>query len=321
MIEGVRGTRSIEGLDAQKYEHIVEEFYAVYKDLGFELIKLPILEKEELFTRTTGEFTDIVTKQMYQFKDKGGRNLVLRPEGTAGVMRNFIEKKYKDQKKYIYSEQMYRYERPQKGRYREFHQVGAEIIGSNNNNASANCVEILRGSVNFLQNLNVEFSLIINTIGISEDRDKYMKTLEKYFYSNKSKLSDESVKRIDTNPLRILDSKEDNDIEVVSGAPSFKEFISNESLNHYSKIKSMLDKFDIEYTENEYLIRGLDYYNDFTFEMHPISKSGSQYALGGGGQYDNLSSLISNKQINGIGVAFGVDRLIELIEMDNTNNE
>ena len=321
MIEGVRGTRSIEGLDAQKYEHIVEEFYAVYKDLGFELIKLPILEKEELFTRTTGEFTDIVTKQMYQFKDKGGRNLVLRPEGTAGVMRNFIEKKYKDQKKYIYSEQMYRYERPQKGRYREFHQVGAEIIGSNNNNASANCVEILRGSVNFLQNLNVEFSLIINTIGISEDRDKYMKTLEKYFYSNKSKLSDESVKRIDTNPLRILDSKEDSDIEVVSGAPSFKEFISNESLNHYSKIKSMLDKFDIEYTENEYLIRGLDYYNDFTFEMHPISKSGSQYALGGGGQYDNLSSLISNKQINGIGVAFGVDRLIELIEMDNTNNE
>jgi len=321
MIEGVRGTRSIEGLDAQKYEHIVEEFYAVYKDLGFELIKLPILEKEELFTRTTGEFTDIVTKQMYQFKDKGGRNLVLRPEGTAGVMRNFIEKKYKDQKKYIYSEQMYRYERPQKGRYREFHQVGAEIIGSNNNNASDNCVEILRGSVNFLQNLNVEFSLIINTIGISEDRDKYMKTLEKYFYSNKSKLSDESVKRIDTNPLRILDSKEDNDIEVVSGAPSFKEFISNESLNHYSKIKSMLDKFDIEYTENEYLIRGLDYYNDFTFEMHPISKSGSQYALGGGGQYDNLSSLISNKQINGIGVAFGVDRLIELIEMDNTNNE
>ena len=319
MIEGVRGTRSIEGLDAQKYEHIVEEFYAVYKDLGFELIKLPILEKEELFTRTTGEFTDIVTKQMYQFKDKGGRNLVLRPEGTAGVMRNFIEKKYKDQKKYIYSEQMYRYERPQKGRYREFHQVGAEIIGSNNNNASDNCVEILRGSVNFLQNLNVEFSLIINTIGISEDRDKYMKTLEKYFYSNKSKLSDESVKRIDTNPLRILDSKEDNDIEVVSGAPSFKEFISNESLNHYSKIKSMLDKFDIEYTE--YLIRGLDYYNDFTFEMHPISKSGSQYALGGGGQYDNLSSLISNKQINGIGVAFGVDRLIELIEMDNTNNE
>jgi histidyl-tRNA synthetase len=216
---------------------------------------------------------------------------------------------------------MYRYERPQKGRYREFHQVGAEIIGSNNNNASANCVEILRGSVNFLQNLNVEFSLIINTIGISEDRDKYMKTLEKYFYSNKSKLSDESVKRIDTNPLRILDSKEDSDIEVVSGAPSFKEFISNESLNHYSKIKSMLDKFDIEYTENEYLIRGLDYYNDFTFEMHPISKSGSQYALGGGGQYDNLSSLISNKQINGIGVAFGVDRLIELIEMDNTNNE
>ena len=213
MIEGVRGTRSIEGLDAQKYEHIVEEFYAVYKDLGFELIKLPILEKEELFTRTTGEFTDIVTKQMYQFKDKGGRNLVLRPEGTAGVMRNFIEKKYKDQKKYIYSEQMYRYERPQKGRYREFHQVGAEIIGSNNNNASANCVEILRGSVNFLQNLNVEFSLIINTIGISEDRDKYMKTLEKYFYSNKSKLSDESVKRIDTNPLRILDSKEDSDIE------------------------------------------------------------------------------------------------------------
>ena len=178
MIEGVRGTRAIEGVAAQKYERIVETFNTVYKNLDFELIKIPILEKEELFTRTTGEFTDIVTKQMYQFKDKGGRSLVLRPEGTAGVMRNYIEKKYNNQKKYIYCEQMYRYERPQKGRYREFHQVGAEIIGSNDTLDSS--IDILKGSVKFLQSLNVDFSLIINTIGISEDRDKYMKTLEKY---------------------------------------------------------------------------------------------------------------------------------------------
>ncbi len=314
MIEGVRGTRAIEGVAAQKYERIVETFNTVYKNLDFELIKIPILEKEELFTRTTGEFTDIVTKQMYQFKDKGGRSLVLRPEGTAGVMRNYIEKKYNNQKKYIYCEQMYRYERPQKGRYREFHQVGAEIIGSNDTLDSS--IDILKGSVKFLQSLNVDFSLIINTIGISEDRDKYMKTLEKYFYSKKSKLSEDSVNRIDKNPLRILDSKEKSDIEVVTEAPSFKDFISNESLIHYQSIKDMLDKLDIEYTENEHLIRGLDYYNDFTFEMHPLTKSGSQYALGGGGQYDHLAALISSKKINGVGVAFGVDRLIELVDME-----
>ena len=314
MIEGVRGTRTFEGAEAKKYIKVVNTFYHVCEQAGFNLIKIPSLEKEELFSRTVGEYTDIVTKQMFTFSDKKGRKLVLRPEGTAGVMRNYIEKKYKDEKKYCYSEQMFRYERPQKGRYREFHQVGAEIIGADNRNIQSIVDIAVLGSTFLTKILPVgkNYSLNINSIGSNDDRKDYKNILSEFYKIYESNLSEESQKRIYTNPLRILDSKNEKDKLISINAPKFKDHRSKNSTEDFECFKSKITQF--EFKEDPYLVRGLDYYNGVTFEFIPNDRTGSQDALGGGGQYDSLSSFISSKQINGVGLAFGVDRIMELID-------
>ncbi len=314
MIEGVRGVRSIEGLDAIKYTKIINTFHNLCIENNFELIVLPTLEKADLFSRTVGEFSDIVTKQMYNFKDKKGRELVLRPEGTAGVMRNYIENKYKIEKFYFYSEQMFRYERPQKGRFREFHQVGAEIIGSTIGNIKPISQIVLLGK-NFIDKLydnKNEIELKINSIGTNQDRKKYINKLDEYFQKHKSSLSEDSKIRLINNPLRILDSKDKNDIKISLDSPKFSEYRSEASNNDYELFKEQISS--IPYQEDQNLVRGLDYYNGITFEYTPKDKSGSQDTLGGGGQYDSLSTLIGDKQINGVGFAFGVDRLLDLLE-------
>ena len=314
MIEGVRGVRSIEGSDAKKYTKVINTFHNLCIENNFELIILPTIEKAELFSRTVGEFTEIVTKQMYNFNDKKGRELVLRPEGTAGVMRNYIDKRYKIEKFYFYSEQMFRYERPQKGRFREFHQVGAEIIGSNNNNIEPTSQIVLLGMkfLNQLFNKKLEVDLKINSIGTNHDRKEYSIKLREYFQRYESSLSKDSKIRLLNNPLRILDSKDKNDIEISLEAPKFSEYRSIESNNDYELFKDKISS--IPYQEDDNLVRGLDYYNGITFEFLPKGKSGSQDTLGGGGQYDFLSSLISDKQINGVGFAFGVDRIVDLLD-------
>ena len=314
MIEGVRGTRTFEGSEAKKYVKVINTFYHVSEQAEFKLIKLPSLEREELFSRTVGEYTDIITKQMFTFSDKKGRKLVLRPEGTAGVMRNYIEKKYKNEKIYFYSEQMYRYERPQKGRYREFHQVGAEIVGADNRNIQS-IVDIAVLGSTFLTKILPEgknYSLNINSIGSNDDRKKYKAILSEFYKTYKSDLSEESQKRIDTNPLRILDSKNEKDKLISITAPKFKNHRSKSSNEDFENFKSKITT--LEFKEDPYLVRGLDYYNGVTFEFIPDDRRGSQDALGGGGQYDSLSSFISTKQINGVGLAFGVDRIMELID-------
>jgi len=251
---------------------------------------------------------------MFSFPDKKGRNLVLRPEGTAGVVRHHIDKKYNKIKKYYYSDQMFRYERPQKGRYREFHQVGAEIIGYENNSI-AEIFSIIQLSNDFLENCiptNTKYTFEINSIGTNEDRKIYNQKLKEYFKKNIDNLSDDSIKRLDKNPLRILDSKDKSDIAVSRNAPKLSEFRSEESNKKFNELIQMLKNSKIPYLENPFLVRGLDYYNDFTFEIVPENSKGSQDALGGGGQYDNLSKLLGGKDINGVGVAFGVDRIMEL---------
>ena len=314
MIDGVRGTRVIEGDEAKKYLEIADTFHNVANKYGFEYIKIPTLEKEELFTRSVGEHTDIVTKQMYTFPDKKGRNLVLRPEGTAGIVRHHIEKKYSITKNYYYSDQMFRYERPQKGRFREFHQVGAETLGYKSDSVNE-IFSIIQLSNDFLEScipVDSNFTFEINSIGNSEDRIKYNQVLVKYLEDHKDNLSEDSLKRLESNPLRILDSKDKNDTEILVNAPKLSEYRSDKSKDNYEKIINMISDAKISYKENPLLVRGLDYYNDFTFEIVPNESSGSQDALGGGGQYDRLSSLLGGKEINGFGVAFGIDRIMDL---------
>ena len=314
MIDGVRGTRVIEGDEAKRYLEIVNTFHNVAKKYEFDYIKIPTLEKEELFTRSVGEHTDIVTKQMYTFPDKKGRNLVLRPEGTAGIVRHHIEKKYSITKNYYYSDQMFRYERPQKGRYREFHQVGAETLGYKSDSINE-IFSIIQLSNDFLEScipVDSNFTFEINSIGNSEDRIKYNQVLVKYLEDHKDNLSEESLKRLESNPLRILDSKSKNDTEILVNAPKLSEYRSDKSKDNYEKIINMISDAKISYKENPLLVRGLDYYNDFTFEIVPNESTGSQNALGGGGQYDRLSSLLGGKEINGFGVAFGIDRIMDL---------
>ncbi len=314
MIDGVRGTRVIEGDEANRYLDIVSTFHNVSKKYDFEYIKIPTLEKEELFTRSVGEHTDIVTKQMYSFPDKKGRNLVLRPEGTAGVVRHHIEKKYSTIKNYYYSDQMFRYERPQKGRYREFHQVGAETLGYKSDSITE-IFSIIQLSNDFLEScipIDTKFAFEVNSIGSTEDRVKYNKALRKYLNNHKDNLSEDSIKRLDKNPLRILDSKDINDIEIINNGPNLADYRSDISNNNYNKIINMISDAKIAFKENPLLVRGLDYYNDFTFEILPNDSTGSQDALGGGGQYDKLSSLLGGKEVNGVGVAFGIDRIMDL---------
>ena len=314
MVDGVRGIRVLDGEEANKYLQIINIFHNVAQKYDFSFIKIPTIEKDELFTRTVGENTDIVTKQMFSFPDKKGRNLVLRPEGTAGVVRHHLDKKYNEVKKYYYSDQMFRYERPQKGRYREFHQVGAEIIGYENNSI-LDIFTIIQLSNDFLENCiptNIKYSFEINSIGTNEDRKIYNQELNEYFKQNIDNLSDDSINRLDKNPLRILDSKDTNDITISRNAPKLSEFRSKESNKKYNELIQMLKDSKISYSENPFLVRGLDYYNDFTFEIVPENSKGSQDALGGGGQYDNLSKLLGGKDNNGVGVAFGVDRIMEL---------
>ena len=314
MIDGVRGTRAIEGDKANKYLEIINTFHSVAKNYDFNYIKLPTIEKEELYTRSVGEDTDIVTKQMYSFSDKKGRNIVLRPEGTAGVVRHYIDKKYSTIKNYYYSDQMFRYERPQKGRYREFHQVGAESLGYDKNSIKE-IFSIVQLSNDFLETCvpsNTKFLFEVNSIGSSKDRKLYNKELLLYLKKHKDELSDDSKLRLDKNPLRILDSKDENDIEVIKDGPKLSKYRSKESNKKYEELLNMLSETKISFKENENLVRGLDYYNDFTFEIVPNNSQGSQDALGGGGQYDNLSNLLGSKGITGVGVAFGVDRIMEL---------
>ncbi len=314
MIDGVRGTRVIEGDNAELYLNIINTFHNVASKYSFNYIKLPTIEKEELFSRTVGDNTDIVSKQMYSFQDKKGRNLVLRPEGTAGVVRHHIDKKYSEHKNYYYSEQMFRYERPQKGRYREFHQVGAETVGCNEDSID-DIFKIAQLSNDFLESCipeNTKINFEINSIGNNEDRINFSKDLVLYLQKHRNNLSDDSRIRLENNPLRILDSKDQNDIDILKESPKLSKYRSDKSNEKYEIIKNMLSEAKISYKENEYLVRGLDYYNDFTFEIVPQGSKGSQDALGGGGQYDELAYLLGGKKINGVGVALGVDRIMEL---------
>ena len=314
MIEQVKGTRNIANEDSAKFLHVKNSFINKFSDYGYKYIQTPLLEYKELFDKSIGESSEIVTKQMYELKDKGGRDLVLRPEGTSSVVRYHAEFNKDNTSKYSYFGSMFRYENPQKNRYREFNQAGAEIVGLIDIYSD---FQIINDSLNFINNLLPGTTLKINTIGSIEDREAYVKVLYEYFSKNKEKLSNESLEKIENNTLRILDSNNSEDREIISNAPTINEYINTHSKENFESLLRLLDNSQINYEIDYSLVRGLDYYNDLTFEFH----TEESVVVGGGGRYDNLAKILSIGNFNGVGVAFGVERIMNLISEIKTSSK
>ena len=314
MIEQVKGTRNIANEDSAKFLHVKNSFINKFSEYGYKYIQTPLLEYKELFDKSIGESSEIVTKQMYELKDKGGRDLVLRPEGTSSVVRYHAEFNKDNTSKYSYFGSMFRYENPQKNRYREFNQAGAEIVGLIDIYSD---FQIINDSLNFINNLLPGTKLKINTIGSTEDREAFVKVLYEYFSKNKDKLSKESLEKIENNTLRILDSNNSEDKEIIDNAPTINEYINNDSKEDFESLLRLLDNSEINYEIDNSLVRGLDYYNDLTFEFH----TEESVVVGGGGRYDNLAKILSIGDFNGVGVAFGVERIMNLLSEIKTSSK
>lgn len=319
MIQKPKGTYDIFGTNSGKILYLRKLITALMDKYNYDYVQTPIFESSELFHRGVGETTDIVTKETYDFTDRGNRNLTLRPEGTAGLVRCFIENKlYVESKplKAWYFGSMFRYERPQSGRNREFTQFGVEAFGSNDPMLDAEIISIV---VNFFKMLGLKgIKVNINTLGDSESRKIYRKALLDYFKPHLNELCSDCQTRYEKNPLRILDCKVDSKNEVIENAPKMEDYLNQTSLDHFSKVKEYLKTMGIEYIVNPKLVRGLDYYTHTVFEVEAdIKDFGSQNVLGAGGRYDNLVETIGGPSTPGVGFAIGIERLLLALEAEN----
>ncbi len=312
-MEILRGFKDILPDRIDKWHKLEETARNVLESFGFREIRTPVLEKTELFARGVGEDTDIVEKEMYTFKDKSGELITLRPEGTAGVVRAYIDNHLENlpYKKYYYIGPMFRYERPQKGRQRQFNQIGVEIFGISNPSVDA---EIVYMDKLMLEKLGIgELRIEINNIGCLKCRPPYMNKLKEYFRAHRDKLCDDCKRRLEKNPLRILDCKNAGCRAVAKGAPKITEYACDDCKTHYNNVKEKLKKLNVEFTENPHLVRGLDYYTKFVFEII-TDKLGAQGTVSAGGRYDGLVAQLGGKDTPGVGFASGCERLIELME-------
>ena len=314
----VKGTYDILPPESKKWNNTITILQSISKQFGYEEIKTPIIENADLFNQNIGYETD-VSKEMFSWKDSSNNHLVLKPEMTAPVVRAYIESGFFRSKplcKLFYIDALFRREKPQKGRQRQFHQFGIEALGSS---LIEQDVEVILIATKILCLLGIEnTTLQINNIGNKETRMKYESKLNNYLSDHKNKLSKLSQKRLGANSLRILDSKEKEDIEVIKNAPLIKEFLSNEELENYNSLLSHLNALQIPYIENGHLVRGLDYYNGTTFEILNMS-SNSQNALLGGGRYDYLVESMGGPSTPAIGFAAGIERLLNESFFDNKN--
>ena len=317
MITKPKGCYDVTGDIAKKYQKINEVVCAYAKIYNYKYIRTPLFESTELFKRGVGDTTDIVQKETYDFTDRGGRNFTLRPEGTAGVVRNFIEDKlYGNQSsvvKEFYIGTMYRYERPGLGRNREFTQFGVECLGSDDEMMDA---EVISLSYNILKELGLDVTVKINNLGSTEDREKYKNALVEYLTPYINDLCEDCQNRIKTNPLRILDCKVDNESEILKNAPSILDFHCKESSDRFAKILSYLDYLDVDYEVDNTLVRGLDYYDYMVFEL-TVNDS---LALGGGGRYNHLVKNLGGPEVPAVGFACGMERIINEMGDDSLNN-
>ncbi len=315
MITKPKGTRDYFGDDIKKFNLIVSKIEMLCKRFGFEQIIVPTFENKDLFLRSVGETSDIVTKEIYQFNDRSNRLLALRPEGTASIVRAVLENKliYRNERhKFFYIGSMFRYERPQSGRQREFYQFGVEMF---NYSGIMSNLEILLFAKELLDSLKIDYHLEINSIGDAKVRSDYAKHLQKVLIDKKDLLSEDSKRRLQTNPLRILDSKDANDQKIVANLPKLFTFLNSNQQQAFEAFCKVLKDNHIDYTINPYLVRGLDYYNDLVFEF--VSTAKKSLTILGGGRYDYLVNHFEPKlKVDAIGFALGIERLMDLINLE-----
>lgn len=313
-ITAVRGMKDILPTETPLWQFVEKTCQTILKQYAYQEIRFPIVEKTQLFKRSVGEATDIVEKEMYTFEDRNGDSLSLRPEGTAACMRAGIEHGlfYNQIAKLWYYGPLFRHERPQKGRYRQFYQCGVEACGISDPEIDA---EVILISARILKGLGLlkQVNLQLNSLGSSEDRAHYRNALINYFKKHPSQLDEDSVRRLDTNPLRILDSKNPDMKALIESAPKLNDYLGDEAKVHFEKLKSILDQAGIAYTVNPTLVRGLDYYSLTVFEW-VTDQLGAQGTVCAGGRYDGLIEQLGGKPCPGIGFAMGIERVVALLE-------
>ena len=311
-VQPVRGTQSLLHEDADRLATVVAAFDKVRRLYGFRRVEVPTIEQTAVFARTIGETTDVVSKEMYSFEDRGGESITLRPEFTAGICRAYLSEGWQQYAplKLAVSGSAFRYERPQKGRFREFHQLDAEIIGAGEPQAD---VELLAFADQLLKELGIEGTILkLNTLGDPETRKAWRDALYEHFRAHSGALSDDSQARLERNPLRILDSKAHQDWPVVDSAPTIDEFLTNEAADFFGKVTAGLDAAGIAWERAPRLVRGLDYYRHTSFEFI-TDRLGAQGTVIGGGRYDGLIETLGGQHTPAVGWAAGIERLAMMI--------
>ena len=313
-VKKVKGTKDLFGDEILSHELIIEKFKSLCKSLNFKEISTPILEHKDVFTQSLGLSSDIVSKEMYNFVDQGNDNLVLRPEGTASIARAVISNSLEqnNNQKYFYNGPMFRREKPQSGRLRQFHQVGVEFLGSMN---FLNDLEVIVLAEKFLEILGIRKKLLlqINSLGNLESRKIYSSELQKFLKKNKNNLSDRSKERLLKNPLRVLDSKDSKDLDILPETPDIRNYLDKESKTFFENLIKNLDDLNINYNINRFLVRGLDYYNHSAFE-YVTSDNKSQNTVLAGGRYDGLIKSLGGSELTGVGWAAGIERIVLQLE-------
>lgn len=316
-LKAPRGMHDILPDDAPRWqalETLIREFSARY---GYREIRTPLVEHTEVFQRTSGETSDIVEKEMYTFTDRGGRSLTLRPEGTAGVVRAYLEHgmaSWPQPVRLYYIAPIFRYDRPQKGRYRLHYQFGAEIIGSASPAAD---VEVLSLPIRLMQSLGLtEVTVRLNSVGDPACRPRYLEALRQFFRSRAAELSKDSQRRLDVNPMRVLESKEPQDQAVARGAPLMRDFLCDACRAHDKDVQGLFAAIGVPHAEDPYIVRGLDYYTRTAVEIHSGRLGGAQNAMLGGGRYDGLAEQLAGPPTPGVGFGLGLERLLLVLEAE-----
>ncbi|AQS90785.1 histidine--tRNA ligase [Gluconobacter albidus] len=309
-----RGTHDLIGDTMRRHHHVVETARRVLRTYGFEEWSTPIFEDTRVFSRTLGETSDVVSKEMYTFEDRGGESITLRPEGTAAICRALVTNGLTQSlpQKVFYHGPMFRYERPQKGRYRQFHQIGAELIGAESPLRDAETIAMAQDILREL-GLGDHVTLELNTLGDLASRQAWREALVAYFRDHADALSEESRVRLEANPLRILDSKSEQDRKLLDDAPAFADYLNDESRQFWDTLRSSLQAFGVDFVENPRIVRGLDYYSHTAFEF-VTSKLGAQGTVLAGGRYEGLVEQMGGPAIPAIGWAGGIERLAMLLD-------
>ena len=319
MVNPLRGMKDTVGEFSEKYTYFIENCSRIAKNYGFTFIETPILEETALFKRSVGESSDIVGKEMYQFIDKGKNDVCMRPEGTAGVVRAFITQKYDRAggiRRFFYHGPMFRYERPQKGRLRQFHQFGAETFGQPSVKEDAMIILMLKEMFDFF---SIGYRLQLNSLGCPECMPPYRENLVKFLDETEG-LCEDCLRRKVTNPIRVLDCKNEHCHVLLENAPILLKNLCSTCKDDFNELKSILDDFDVEYEIDTKLVRGLDYYNKTAFEF--VSDGiGAQNAIAGGGRYDRLVEFLDGRPTAGVGFAMGIERLMDLVKMPEAKKE